>query len=230
MYDIPIDLKSLEDEIIAYEQEPIVTGKILFYGHSLFTRWKDVPWGNHRLDEDIRGRDGGLACVNHGFGTSTSEELLYFYPRMVRPWAPRALVIMTFSNDGMYGYSPEDVMTNLSKLCHWARTDFPGIKLYLIEAHPHPLKEKPVLPDHWINAFHERDKFNEMISLYAQTHAADTKVIRLWNRPEFFETPADTGNPHKIREELFLEDKVHYNQAGYELFAAILRSELAEVL
>ena len=84
MYDIPIDLKSLEDEIIAYEQEPIVTGKILFYGHSLFTRWKDIPWGNHRLDEDIRGKDGGLACVNHGFGTSTSEELLYFYPRMVR--------------------------------------------------------------------------------------------------------------------------------------------------
>ena len=120
-------------------------------------------------------------------------------------------------------------MTNISKICHWARTDFPGIRLYLIEAHPHPLKEKPVLPDHWINAFHERDKFNEMIALYAQTHT-DTEVIRLWDRPAFFETPEDTGNPHKVREELFAEDKVHYNQAGYRIFAEILRETLDEVL
>lgn len=39
MFDIPVDLKWLEKDIIAYEQEPIEKGKILFYGHSLFTRW-----------------------------------------------------------------------------------------------------------------------------------------------------------------------------------------------
>ena len=85
MFDIPMDLKLLENEIIAYEQEPIEKGKILFYGHSLFTRWGSPKWGYRRMDEDIRMKDGSLAVVNHGFGTSTSEELLYYYDRMVRP-------------------------------------------------------------------------------------------------------------------------------------------------
>ena len=229
MYDIPIDLKSLEDEIVAYEQEPVLTGKILFYGHSIFTRWKDVPWGNRRLDEEIRGKDGSLACVNHGFGTSTSEELLYYYPRMVRPWAPRALVIMTFANDTMYGYSPEDVMTNVSKLCHWARTDFPGIRLYLIEAHPHPKGGQSPLRDEWNAGFHRTRRYNQALELYAQTHE-DTEIIKLWNRPEFFETPEDVGNPHKVRAELFADDGVHLNQAGYDVFGPIVRDALDEIL
>ena len=38
MFDIPMQLKSLEASIVAYEQEPIEKGKIMFYGHSLFTR------------------------------------------------------------------------------------------------------------------------------------------------------------------------------------------------
>ena len=78
MFDIPMDLKSLESSIVAYEQEPIEKGKILFYGHSLFTRWGSPQYGYRRMDQDIRMKDGSLAVVNHGFGTSTVEELLYY--------------------------------------------------------------------------------------------------------------------------------------------------------
>ena len=112
MFDIPMNLKSLEKEILAYESEPVETGKILFYGHSLFTRWGNAKWGYRRMDEDLRSKDGSLAVVNHGFGTSTSEELLYYYPRMVRPWAPRALVLASFSKSGslydMRGFFPAE--------------------------------------------------------------------------------------------------------------------------
>ena len=174
-------------------------------------------------------KDGSLACVNHGFGTSTSEEMLYYYPRLVRPWEPRALVLMTFANDGMYGYSPEDIMVNLSKICHWARTDFPGIKLFLVEEHPHPSSKGCTLPDKWNNYLHKKNKYNEMLALYAQTHK-DTQVIQLWNRPEFFETPNDVGDVHKIREDIFADDKVHLNQAGYDIFAPIFREALDELL
>jgi len=228
-FEIPMDLKSLESSIIAYEQEPIEKGKILFYGHSLFTRWGSPKWGYRRMDEDIRMKDGSLAVVNHGFGTSTSEEQLYFYDRMVRPWEPRALVLSTLGNDGMYGYSPEQTMTNVAKILHWARTDFPGIKLFLVEPHPNPKAKETTLPDKWNNGLHKRRSFIEMLNAYEQLHE-DTTVIRLWNQPELFETPEDVGNFHKVREDIFVADKVHPNQAGYDIFGRIFREALDELL
>ena len=229
MFDIPMDLKSLEKSIIAYEQEPIEKGKILFYGHSLFTRWGSPKWGYRRMDEDIRMKDGSLAVVNHGFGTSTSEEMLYYYDRMVRPWEPRALVVASFGNDGMYGYSPEETMNAIARMLHWARTDFPGIKLFLLEPHPTPKGKKETMPDKWNNGLHKRKKYIEMLHIYAQTHE-DTKVIELWNQPELFETPEDVGDFRKVREDIFVADQVHPNQAGYDIFGKILRQALDELL
>ena len=229
MFDIPMDLKSLEKEIIAYEQEPIEKGKILFYGHSLFTRWGHPKFGYRRMDEDIRMKDGSLAVVNHGFGTSTSEELLYYYDRMVRPWEPRALVVATYANDNMYGYYPEMTMNVLARLLHWARTDFPGIQFFLVEEHPRPKFRDSTLPDKWNDVNFRRNRFNEMLRIYAQTHE-DTKVIELWNQPELFETPEDVGDFHKVREDIFVEDRVHPNQAGYDVLGPIFRKALDELL
>ena len=229
MFDIPMDLKSLEKTIIAYEQEPIEKGKILFYGHSLFTRWGNPTWGYRRMDADIRMKDGSLAVVNHGFGTSTSEELLYYYDRMVRPYEPRALVIASFGNDSMYGYSPEQTMHVLARLIHWARTDFPGIQIFLVEPHPTPKNKNPGVKDLWNNLKHRREKFIEMIHIYAQTHE-DTKVIEMWNQPELFETPEDVGNFRKVREDIFVEDGVHPNQAGYDIMGRIFREALDALL
>lgn len=229
MFNIEKNLKHLENSIVEFEQEPIEKGKILFYGHSLFTRWGSPKHGFRRMDEDIRMKDGSLAVVNHGFGTSSSEELLYYYPRAVRPWEPRALVVATYANDSLYGYSPEDTMRNLVKLLHWARTDFPGIKLFIVEDHPRPSNGDSKLPDKWNNAMHKRNQYLQMIHLYAQTHE-DTKIIQLWNCPELFETPEDVGNFHKVREDLFVEDRVHPNQAGYDILGPIFREALDELL
>lgn len=229
MFDIPMELKSLEKEIIAYEQEPIEKGKILFYGHSLFTRWGHPKWGYRRMDEDIRMKDGSLAVVNHGFGTASSEEMLYYYDRMVRPWEPRALVIASFRNDGLYGYYPEKTMDVIARMLHWARTDFPGIKLFLVEDHPCPQGKDFARKDLWNGGQHQRLRYLEMLHTYAQTHE-DTKVIELWNRPEFFEAPEDVGNYRKVREDLFVADKVHPNQAGYDILGPIFREALDELL
>ena len=202
MFDIPMDLRSLEQEIVAYEQVPIEKGKIMFYGHSLFTRWGSPKWGYRRMEDDIRMKDGSPAVVNHGFGTSTTEERLYYYDRMVRPWEPRALVLATWGNDSMYGYSPEQSMHATAQLLAWARADFPGIKLYLVETHPTPKGKNETLPDKWNNGVNKRKHFMEMIDIYAQTHE-DTEIIRLWNQPELFETPEDVGDFHKVREDIF---------------------------
>ena len=228
MYDIPIELNLREKAIVAYEQEPIEEGKILFYGHSLFTRW-GPKWEHRRMDEDIRMKDGSLAVVNHGFGTSCCEELLYYYDRMVRPWKPRAMVVATYGNDMLYGYSPEDVMNVLSRLLHWARTDFPGIKLYIVEVFPVAKRRDEAKVEKWNSARIKRDKFNKMIRAYAATHE-DTKVIEMWNCPELIETPEDVGDRTKVREDIFVKDRTHFTQEGYDIVAKIFREALDDLL
>lgn len=126
-------------------------GLILFYGSSSFTRWK--PYWKHRpLEEDIRMKDGSRAAVNHGFGTSTSEELLYYYPRLVKPWNPRALVVYCHGNDLAAGYSAQEIMFLQSRLLEWARKDFPGIRFYLETGKPSPSARHSLPPPvcaHW---------------------------------------------------------------------------------
>ncbi len=229
MYDIPFPVNWLEDQIVAYEQEPIEKGKILFYGHSLFTRWGSPKWGYRRLDADIRRKDGSLACINHGFGTSTSEELLYYYHRMVRPWEPQALVIASFANDGMYGYDVQDIMHNIGKLCSWARTDFPGIQIFLLEDHPRPSHKGATVQDVRNNALQRRERYHKLLRLYAACHD-DTTVVELWNRPDFFETPEGVGDFRQVRDDLFVSDRVHPNQAGYDVFRKIFLEVLDELL
>lgn len=231
MFDIPVNLRWLEKEIVAYEQLPIEKGKILFYGHSIFTRWGShvSKLGYRPMEEDIRMKDGSLACVNHGFGTSSSEELLYYYPRMVRPWEPRALVIMTLANDITYGMSVEQTLSNVAKLCAWARADFPGIKIYLVEPHPHPRLVDDSANVNKNNRMIRQTHYAQGIEFIAQHHE-DTKVIHLWNRPELFLTPEDVGNFQKIREDIFSTDRLHFNQEGYDVLAPIFREELDELL
>ena len=219
MYDIPIELNLREKSIAAYEQEPIEEGKILFYGHSLFTRW-GPKWEHRRMDADIRMKDGSLAVVNHGFGTSSCEE---------RPWKPRALVVATYANDLMYGYSPEDVMNVLARLLHWARIDFPGIKLYVVEEFPRTRMRDETSTEKWNSARIKREKYNKMLRAYAATHE-DTKVIEMWNCPELFETPEDVGDRTKIREDIFVKDRQHFNQDGYDIAAKIFREALDDLL
>ena len=224
MYDIPIKLNWLEDDIVRYEQQPVETGKILFYGHSMFTRWSRKQFSERSLEEMVLGKDGKQACLNHGFGTSTSEELLFYYDRLVRPYKPRVLVVMTWGNDSMYGYSPERSMDNVAKLCHWARVDFPGIPIFLVKAHPYgKWAEQPTK-----KMTRRTDLFNEMLDIYAQTHEG-VKTIALQDKPMFYETPEDVGDFTKIRRDIFA-DNIHLNGAGYELLKDIFIEALDEYL
>ena len=78
------NIHRLEKEVKAYEEQEILKGKIVFYGDSGFTRWS-TRFGHRSMEEELAMKDGSIAVVNHGFGTSTAEEQLYYYDRLIRP-------------------------------------------------------------------------------------------------------------------------------------------------
>lgn len=218
---VRVNLKRLEGSIVNFERAPVVKGRILFYGDSFFTRWKPEPWGHPSLESVIVGESGTECTLNHGFGSSTAEELLYYYPRAVKPYEPRAIVYKTFGNDMLFGYSPSDVLEISARLFEYARTDFPGIRLYLFG----PEGNRKPTTDYHIR----KREYDSLLRHYASQHE-DCTYISIMESPLFFYDRDDMGDFTKVREDIFVEDGVHFNRKGYELFAKFFKKELASIL
>ena len=197
-------------------------GLIMFYGPSNFTRWSK-DWKHRPLEEDIRRKDGSRAAINHGFGTSTVEELLYYYGRLVRPWNPRALVMSCgMGNSSSLGYTAYEVMMLTARLVDWARHDFPDARLYLQIFGPNTSG----------NTESRRKngtlELNEMIECYCARHP-DVTLADARKFPAFWQE-GHMGDYDYPRPELYVEDGVHFNQAGYDVYRDFYLQVLDDIL
>ena len=227
MFGSKLRVKRFEDRILAYESVPVETGKILFYGHSLFTRCSFITQAgkdNPRLVDEVRMKDGSQACVNHGFGTSSADDLLYYYDRMVRPYKPRALVLATGGNDVGFGYTAKEVMEIEARIIDWAQADFPGIKIYCFSTDPN-VKHK----GEKTRGTRFRDEYDELLEDYCRRRENCT-YVSLVNQPFYFENPEDVGDYDKVRDDIFVKDGVHLNPKGYAMFMDFLRELFDDML
>ena len=225
-FDARVNLTRFEKSVCKYEEAEIRKGQILFWGSSLFTRWSR-EYDNTPLEEMIRGKDGSAVAVNHGIGGATAEELLFYYPRMVQPWKPRALVIYAFPNDAAAGYSPFEVMALKAKLLDHARVHMPGIRFYLLGVN---LRTKYLDEGSLWNTTENRMlQHNELLEDYCRRHE-DCTYLPVHQSPLFYATPEDAGHYEKVRRDIFVEDGIHFNQAGYDLFAQFIRESLDDIL
>lgn len=222
MLDVKVDIRQLENTVQEYEKKGIEEGKIVFFGDSSFTRWQETYDDNANLEDVLRNRDGSKAVINHGIGGSTSEELLYYYPRLVRAWNPKALVIESFGNDMSAAYSSEEMVGLQSRIFEYARKDFPGIRMFVCDVRPLKKRSKELF---WQN--HTR-QFNELLNLYCQRHE-DVTLISHAKAPEFFEEGC-VGDYSSPRGDLFIQDEVHYNHKGYEVYREFFWKALKDLL
>lgn len=213
---VKLNLFRLEKEIIAFESKPVQKGKILFYGDSAFTRWNE-RFGITPLEVVIPG------TLNHGFGSSTAEEMLYFYDRAVRPYAPKAIVYKTFGNDIISGYTPEEILFLSERILEYARRDFPGIKFFLAAPFYH-YGQYPKFP----NFQKDRLVFDGLLKEYAKRYE-DCVYFSLMDDPRFT-IDGKTGPNALMRRELFQNDGIHFNQEGFDLFADYLKVLLKDLI
>ena len=202
---------SMEDAVCAYEKVPVVTGQMVFYGPSNFTRW-DERFGNPSLRDSLLGASGAPCCINRGFGSSCSEHHLYYYPRMVRPLQPKVLVYRGFGNAENFGYTPEETWELAQRVIAYAQADFPGIHIYL---HGADYRASWRWEDPLWHAFAEKE------DAYQREFAKNTPGC----------TFVDVRSCTELKNDrFFVEDGVHYNAKGYALYGEFWREVLKDEL
>lgn len=200
--------ESLENQVVAYEQEQNEQGQIVFYGPSYYTRWSE-KWGHTPLRDALRGKSGAPCCINRGFGSSCAEHQLYYYPRMVRPLAPKVLVYCPTANNGCFGYNNEEAFELAQRVITYALTDFPEMEIYVAGCQAKREMSAQDMAD--------ANALNAMLAEFA----AKTPHCHFFN-PLAHEPLRAPEN--------FVADGVHYNQTGYDVYTAYFKEVLREEL
>lgn len=200
--------ESMEEQIVAYEQEELHKGQIVFYGPSYYTRWS-AKYDETPMREVLFGKSGMQCVVNRGFGSSCPEHQLYYYPRMIRPLEPKVLVYESFANADAFGYTLEERWELAQRVIAYAKTDFPDIRIYLVGPHPARTETEEQIAG--------KKCYAEMLKAFvAETPNCHYIEVR---EHEFL-----------AGKDVFIEDGVHFNSEGYKLYAKLYQEALAEEL
>ena len=174
-------------------------GGILMVGSSIFKRWTTAA-------VDL----APLPITNRAFGGSRTVDQLSFFEQIV-PSSKAALVLWYCGSNDVNGkVSPEEIVKNTSAWLTRTRTALPDAVVILLSVIRAPQKrDSGYLP--------QVDETNRGLQKLADTAP---RVIYLDVNPAL-ETP--TG---EARSDLYVEDKLHLNAAGYSRMASILRPVL----
>jgi lysophospholipase L1-like esterase len=189
-----------EDEVrgleAAVRDRPPPPAGVAFYGSSSVRLW-------HTLAADFPGQ----AVVNLGFGGSTLAACAHFFPRLVPPCRPRAVVLYAGDNDLGDGRAPEDVLAALRSLVGRFAAALPAARLAVLAIKPS------------LARWHLQPRIVEANRLFA---------AELAGRPgaRYVDVHAPMLGPDgRPRTDLYAADGLHLSAAGYRVWAGVIGRE-----
>jgi lysophospholipase L1-like esterase len=198
-----IEPQRFEKDIQAFEAadklSPPPTGAVLVTGSSSVRRWHPT------IQQDL----APLTIVPRGFGGSTMEDALYWIDRVAIAYKPRAVVIYEGDNDtGRYEVPPATIAGQFEKIVQKIHAALPTARIYVISVKPSVSR--------W-NTWPQAVQTNDLLKAIA---AKDDLV-----------TYVDVATPMlkpdgKVMPDIFVEDDLHLNSKGYEIWAAAVRAVL----
>ena len=186
--------KNIADFEAADKESPPEKGSLLFVGSSTIVRWKS-------LADDFK----SVPVLNRGFGGNQIKDSIFYAERMIFPYEPKAIFLRAGGNDINAGWPAEEVFNDFRTFVAKMRKRFPNIPIYYIGLSPTIKRIKQVA---------EGNKLNDLIAAWAKEQFGinyiDTRTLTLDKE----------GN---VRPELFVDDMLHFSEAGYKLLAAALK-------
>lgn len=175
-------------------------GGILLVGGSNARRWSDVA-----------DYFTGEAVLNRGFGGARLSEVVYYWDRIVKPYAPKTIFLNAGGNDISGGGTPEELLANCKAFMAKTRAALPQTRVYYISIPP--VMRAANTPDGLAGI----KKINDMLAAYA---AEDPKL-------EFIDIfPAFLGVDGKPKAEMYVADGTHFTPKGYAAVTALLKERM----
>ncbi len=193
----PADPARFEKAIQAFEAADAAKAPpkdvTLFVGASNIRRW-----------ESLSKRFSKTPVLNRGFGGSQISDVLHFADRVVIKYHPKQIYLNAGGNDLHAGRTPEEVLAAFEAFATKVRTGLPKTKLAFISI--------PTAPSRWDDVELVK-KTNGLISTYCAKNGVDFIDI----------FPLLLGSDGKPRPELYVEDKLHFSEAGYDVVTSAIR-------
>lgn len=191
-----------EADIRAFEEQdqkaPPAPGGVLFVGSSSIRLWK--------LEEAFP----DLPALNRGFGGSEVADSLHFADRIIVPYKPRVIVFYAGDNDTANGKSAKAVHEDFQKLFETIHTALPKTRVLFLAIKPSRAR--------WELIETQREA-NRLIAEYTEEQ----------EQLEYVDVATPLlGNDGLPRQELFEDDQLHLNAAGYQIWNKIVRPLLDE--
>lgn len=167
---------------------------VLFIGSSSIEHWKSVAADFPEAK-----------VINRGFGGSELSDSTYFADRIIKPYHPRAIVLYAGDNDLWDGHTPQQVRDDFEAFVRKVRSFDPHAAIAFVAIKP-SMARKSLLP--------KIEQANELARKYAATQKNVTYV------DVFTPMLGADGQPQR---KWFIEDGLHMNRTGYELWIGILK-------
>jgi len=186
-----------ESEIEAFLEsdraQPPEPGRIVFYGSSSIRFWSS-------LAQDM----APLSVLNRGFGGAQLSHLIHNAPRIVIPYAPRAVVVYAGDNDIGSGKSAETVVGDFEALVRLLQASLPETDVYFLSIKPSRLRW-----EQWSEMARANDAIRSLAQADPRLHFIDVGTVLL----------GSNGLPSK---KFFRFDGLHLNEHGYAAWTSVV--------
>lgn len=199
MIEHKIDMFRFGWELDKIKEKPVPPPCTLFYGSSTFAIWKEIE----TIFADYN-------AVNAGFGGSTSDEALFHYEAVAKPFAPKVLLWYFADNEPVCGYTAEETEELFEATWNRFRNDFPEIKIISVATKTSPARD-------------EYAEYVETVNAWQRKYAAEHDFFTL------IETNDICKKDGVYQKENYLPDELHFGPKGYEILEKRIKTSLNSI-
>ena len=193
--------ESFSEEVAEIADLPVPTwdsGIIIFTGSSSVRLWGDAGLLSK-----------GSPIINTAFGGSTAYGLNVYLEDLVLRYEPKQVFIYEGDNDIAAGRDTRTILEHLDTIFTRIWEQNPEVEIVYISAKPSPLR--------W-----------ELRKEYEALNKAVERRAKKEDRLVFADVYSSMLQKGQVREDLFIEDRLHMNRTGYAIWAEVIRPLIME--